>query len=93
MEFWRNVVVNVKVRPWTLELKSQAATEAELKELGEKGAPSRYRPLFPSTILRAKGTGPEKPGIQRHFDLELLFDIHRLSANGLVDHRIFAASL
>jgi hypothetical protein len=84
-EFWRNVVVNVKVGPWTLELKeSRRPTEAELKELGEKAlrvvrsSLPVYEPYAPK-----REPGSEKPGdTTATFDLELLFDIHRLSANG-----------
>lgn len=85
LEFWRNVVVNVKVGPWTLELKeSRRPTEAELKELGEKAlrvvrsSLPVYDPYAPK-----REPGSEKPwDTTATFDLELLFDIHRLSANG-----------
>jgi hypothetical protein len=84
-EFWRNVVVNVKVGPWILELKdSRRPTEAELKELGEK-ALHVIRPSLPGYEPYApkREPGSEKPGdTTATFDLELLFDIHRLSANG-----------
>jgi hypothetical protein len=86
-EFWRNVVVNVKVSSWTLELKeSRRPTEAELKELSEK-ALQVIRPSLPVNEPYApkREPGSEKPGDKdttATFDLELLFDIHRLSANG-----------
>jgi hypothetical protein len=84
-EFWRNVVVNVKIAPWTLALKeSRRPTEAELKELGEK-ALRVVRPSLPVYVPYApkREPGSEKPGdTTAMFDLELLFDIHRLSANG-----------
>jgi hypothetical protein len=84
-EFWRSVAVTFAFRPWPANISgSRQPSEAELKELGAK-ALQVVRPSLPvaEPIAPKREPGTEQPGdTTASFNLELLFDIHRLSPNG-----------
>jgi hypothetical protein len=84
-EFWHNVTVSFTFSPWHASITgSRRPTEAELKELGAK-ALQVVRPSLPvvEPIAPKREPGAEQPGdTTASFNLELLFDIHRLSPNG-----------
>jgi len=84
-EYWQNAVVNVEVRSWVEDIPgSRHPTEADLKELGQK-ALEVIRSSLPviTPISSTKEAVSERSGNRTAtIDLELLFDIHRLIANG-----------
>lgn len=84
-EFWRDVDVDVHFRPWRWKIEgSRQPTEAELRELGEN-ALRVIRPgvwiVPPIAPKRESGTEQPTDHIAK-FELEFLFDIHRLSSTG-----------
>jgi hypothetical protein len=84
-EFWRSVFVKIGFRSWEQEIPgSRHPTDAELQVLGEKALKvirSSIRVVAPIAPKREPGT--EQSGdTTATLNLELLFDIHRLSQNG-----------
>jgi hypothetical protein len=84
-EFWRNVAVKIDFRPWGRAISgSRQPTGAELQDLGQK-ALQFIRSSLPvvEPIAPKRDPGAKQPGdTTASFNLELLFDIHRLSPNG-----------
>jgi len=81
-EFWKSVTVKLKVKPWEAVKGSRPASLSELEELST----AALRAVRPSLgveppIAKRSDVGQPHDAIAI-INLELLFDIHRLSATG-----------